>query len=74
MEYIKDFIKVKQAKEETKRLKWAVCSTIPADTQDDKTEKVSVVAVFDYPILAEDFIEKCLPKETKYRFYIVPIN
>lgn len=28
------------------------------------------IAEFDYPIHAEDFIEKCLPKENKDKFYI----
>lgn len=49
---------------------WLVCYKIPAETQDDRKEKEVVIASFSYPCNAEDFIEKCMPAETKERFYI----
>jgi hypothetical protein len=49
---------------------WLVCFKVPAETQDDRKEKEVVVATFRYPTNAEDFIEKCMPAETKERFYI----
>lgn len=47
---------------------WAVCYEIPACTQDDKTAKEVVIAVFTYLALAEDFIYKVL--QNPDRFYI----
>jgi hypothetical protein len=60
------------AKEHAEKFcKWAVCFTIPAETQDDRTEKYSTVAVFEDPYLAEDFIDTVLPHdERKDRFFI----
>lgn len=53
-----------------KDLNWLVCFNIPANTQDDKKEKRQIIAAFRYPFEAQDFIDKCLPKETRDRFYI----
>lgn len=50
---------------------WAVAYKIDKDTQDDKKTKVAVTAVFANPNNAEDFINNCLPKETKGRFFII---
>ena len=45
--------------------KLAVAYKIDKETQDDRKTKIRVVALFDTPSNAEDFIEKCLPEETK---------
>lgn len=63
-----------QAEKKADSLKWAVCYTIPAATQDDKKEKVETVAVFRYPYQADDFINKCLPEETKEKFFVISIH
>lgn len=54
--------------------KWAVAHKIDKKTQDDKKTKIRVVAMFNTPINAEDFINNCLPKETKDRFFIIDID
>ena len=51
--------------------KWAVFYKIPAETQDDGREKMRVVAVFEWLISAEEYIEKVLPN--KERFFIAPV-
>lgn len=53
---------------------WAVAYKIGKDTQDDKKTKVAVTAVFTNPNNAEDFINNCLPKETKGRFFIISVD
>lgn len=53
---------------------WAVASKINKSTQDDRKTKVTVTAVFSNPDNAEDFINNCLPKETKDRFFIIDID
>lgn len=50
---------------------WAVCYDIPGEYYDDRKERTSIVATFRHPANAEDFIKKCMPEETKSRFYIV---
>lgn len=50
---------------------WAVCYDIPGSMQDDGKPGRTVCAWFDYPFLAEEFIEKVLPAETRERFYIL---
>ena len=47
---------------------WAVAYKIDKSTQDDRKTKVTVTAVFSDPDNAEDFINNCLPKETRNRF------
>lgn len=54
--------------------KWAVAHKIDKETQDDRKTKIRVVSLFNTPINAEDFIEKCLPEETKERFFIIDID
>ena len=51
--------------------KWAVAYKIDKNTQDDRKTKIRVVAMFSTPINAEDFINKCLPDDTKERFFII---
>ena len=53
---------------------WAVAYKIDKDTQDDKKTVVRVSAVFSHPGNAEDFINHCLPKETKDRFFIIDLD
>lgn len=53
---------------------WAVAYRIDKSTQDDRKTKVTVTAVFSDPDNAEDFINNCLPKETKDRFFIIDID
>ena len=43
---------------------WAVC-------YDDGNKYRTIIAWFDKPFHAEDFIKNCLPKETQHRFYIL---
>ena len=54
--------------------KWAVAYKIDKSTQDDRKTKITVAATFSYPINAEDFVNNCLPKETKDRFFIINID
>ena len=54
--------------------KWAVAYKIDKETQDDRKTKIRVVSLFNTPSNAEDFIEKCLPEETKDRFFIIDID
>lgn len=54
--------------------KWAVLNKIDGKNYDDKKTRVSVTAVFNYPYLAEDFIKKCLPEETRNQFFIIDID
>ena len=54
--------------------KWVVAHKIDKETQDDRKTKIRVVALFNTPSNAEDFIEKCLPEETKERFFIIDID
>lgn len=53
---------------------WAVAYKIDNSTQDDRKTKVTVTAIFANPDNAEDFINNCLPKETKDRFFIISID
>lgn len=52
-------------------LNYYVAFTIPGNTQDDKKDKMQIIAGFRYPHQADDFIKNCLPEETRNRFYIV---
>ncbi len=56
------------------KMMWAVAHKIDKKTQDDKKTKIRVVAVFSYHVNAENFINNCLPKETKDRFFIIGID
>ena len=50
---------------------WAVAYKIDKNTQDDRKTKVIITATFSHPDNAEDFINNCLPKNTKDRFFII---
>ena len=50
---------------------WAVCYTIPAETQDDRKPGITVCAWFNKPFLAYDFIDKVLPQGNRYRFSVI---
>ena len=50
---------------------WAVAYKIDKSTQDDRKTKVIITATFSHPDNAEDFINNCLPKNTKDRFFII---
>ena len=54
--------------------KWAVAYKIDGDNYDDGQEREGVTAVFCYPFQAEDFINNCLPAESRHRFYIKHID
>lgn len=54
--------------------KWAVAYKTDGKFYDDQQERTSIVAVFNDPWQAEDFIEKCLPPENKYRFFVEHID
>lgn len=47
---------------------WAVAYKARMSKFEDEFEVV--VAIFSIPVNAEDFINKCLPKDTKDCFYI----
>lgn len=49
-------------------LNWAVAYKARASKFEDEFEVI--VAVFSIPVNAEDFINNCMPKATKDRFYI----
>ena len=49
---------------------WAVCYTIPGCNFYDGKSRENTVAAFRYYFQAEEFIDKCLPEETKEIFYI----
>lgn len=51
--------------------KWAVAHKIDGKNYDDGKDRTSVIAFFRTKENAQDFINKCLPAETKYRFFIV---
>ena len=53
---------------------WAVVSKIEKTDDGVKVEYYQVVARFDYPNLAEDFINKCLPEENRDRFQIIHMD
>jgi hypothetical protein len=51
--------------------KWAVAFKIDGRNYDDRQERTNVVAIFCYPHQAQDFIDKCIPADTKERFFII---
>lgn len=54
-----------------KSCKWAVAFTIDGKNYDDGKQRIAVTAVFRYPCNAEDFIEKCIPADTRERFFVI---
>lgn len=59
---------------DTRFCRWAVCYDIDGKEYDDRNPRTSTAATFSDPYSAEDFINKCLPAETRSNFYIVRIN
>ena len=57
-----------------KFLGWAVGYKIDGKTQDDRKDKIAIIATFSTPINAEDFINFCMPKETKSNFFIIDVE
>ena len=53
------------------KLSWAVAYKIDKKTQDDGITKVVTVAKFNTAEAGANFIKKCLPEETKERFFVV---
>lgn len=53
------------------KLSWAVAYKMDKRTQDDGTTKVVTVAKFNTAEAGANFIKKCLPKDTKERFFVV---
>lgn len=51
--------------------KWAVAHKIDAKHYDDNKERIRAVAFFSTRDNAQDYINKCLPAETKDRFFII---
>ena len=54
--------------------KWAVVFEVNGENYDNKEKRTNVIAVFMYPFEAQEFIDKCLPLETKSRFFIKNID
>ena len=55
-------------------INWAVVSKIEKTDNGVKVEYYQVIARFDYPNLAEDFINKCLPEENRERFQVIHMD
>lgn len=51
--------------------KWAVVATCAASKFEP--EFTRTIALFENPVSAQDFIEKCFPEETRDKFKIVHI-
>lgn len=56
------------------KCKWAVAYKIGGENYDDRKERIGVTALFNYPDLAQDFINKCLPEETKEKFFVIYVD
>lgn len=57
--------------EKYKLCKWAVVFKIDGKNYDDGKERTSITAFFRTRENAQDFINKCLPDETRDRFFII---
>ena len=53
------------------KLSWAVAYKMGKRTQDDGTTKVVTVAKFNTAEAGANFIKKCLPEETRERFFVI---
>lgn len=53
------------------KLSWAVAYKMDKRTQDDGTTKVVTVAKFNTAEAGANFIKKCLPEETRGRFFVI---
>lgn len=58
-------------KDYTKFMKWAVFSIIDRSTQDDRTSKVHVSALFNNPVQIEDCFD---PPNKEIKYYILRVN
>lgn len=54
--------------------KWAVAYKIKEELFDDRKERTCITALFRYPDLAQDFIDKVLPEETRHMFFVTHID
>ena len=54
-----------------KGCRWAAAYDVDGKYQDDGESKTEVSAVFRFPHLAEEFIAKCMPGETRSRFRVL---
>lgn len=63
----------KTASENRSNLRWAVGWIVPAETQDDRTEKMHICAVFEDPNNAEFFIDN-IPTEQRSSFFVTRID
>lgn len=52
---------------------WAVVATCTAKNNGVNEEFQKIIATFEYPFLANDYIEKCLPIENRNNFEIVAL-
>lgn len=72
-----NYIMTTEAKQEAAQsrpaLRWAVGWIVPADTQDDRTEKKHICAVFEDPNNAELFIDN-MSAEVRSRFFVTRID
>lgn len=58
----------------TANCKWAVVAECECKNNGKIEKFENVIATFIYPHHAEDFIEKCLPKENRDKFKVVHID
>lgn len=72
-EYIMTSSAKATAFESRSSLRWAVGWIVPAESQDDHTEKMHICAVFEDPNNAELFIDS-MPTATRNRFFITRID
>lgn len=53
---------------------WAVVATCTAKNDGKMETFKKIIATFNYPFHAHDFIEKCLPEENRDRFEVINIQ
>lgn len=53
---------------------WAVVATCEVKNNGVKETFKKIIATFNYPFLAQDYIDKCLPVENKHRFEVKAIK
>lgn len=53
---------------------WAVITIYNTKNNGVMEKNIKIIATFDYPFLAQDFIDKCLPVENRERFRVVPMK
>lgn len=52
---------------------WAVVATCEAKNNGVIETFKKIIATFDYPFLAQDYIEKCLPLENRNKFEVIAL-